>query len=203
MKIIFIRHGESMANLQKIHQGQKIDTSLSKLGEWQARKTSEILKKENIGIIYASDLIRAKETAEIIAKTHGLQIRIDKRLRDLDTGNCAGTKIRLSEHFNQLRKEAKKRKIATNSLKFPGGESVDDHIARMKDFISEVVDCKKDVLLVAHGGTNKVLIAITKKEKNRDSVWNSKQKNACIKKKKKEGKTYKLISTNCTKHLSP
>ncbi|MCK4650144.1 histidine phosphatase family protein [Candidatus Pacearchaeota archaeon] len=38
MKIIFIRHGESVANSQKIHQGHKIDTPLSQLGKWQAEK---------------------------------------------------------------------------------------------------------------------------------------------------------------------
>ncbi|MCK4650145.1 histidine phosphatase family protein [Candidatus Pacearchaeota archaeon] len=166
-----------------------------------SRKIAERLKNKDIRIIYTSDLKRAKETAEIIAKHHNLQIKIDKRLRDRDTGDCAGTKIRLSDHFKQLRKKAKRQNVDVNSLKFPGGESTNDHIIRTKEFLKEINNCKENILIVAHGGTNKVIMAVTKKEKDRESIWKSKQKNTCVNILKKERGIYKIILTNCTKHL--
>ena len=59
MKIYLVRHGESKANASGIHQGQKIDTSLSKNGLEQAKKIAERLKDENFEIIYSSDLRRS------------------------------------------------------------------------------------------------------------------------------------------------
>ena len=82
MKIILVRHAQSIANEKGIRQGQKVDTSLSVLGKEQAIKIAERLKDEKIDIIYASDLKRAKETAEEINKYHKKKIIFDKRLRE-------------------------------------------------------------------------------------------------------------------------
>lgn len=82
MKIYLVRHGESEANAKGIHQGQKIDTSLSKNGLEQAKKIAERLKDEDFEIIYSSDLKRAYETAKEIAKFHNIKIIKDKRLRE-------------------------------------------------------------------------------------------------------------------------
>jgi len=82
MKIYLVRHGESIANAKGIHQGQKIDTSLSKKGLEQAQKIAERLKDEDFEIIYSSDLKRAYETAKEIAKFHNSKIVKDKRLRE-------------------------------------------------------------------------------------------------------------------------
>ncbi|MAG39352.1 hypothetical protein CMI41_00070 [Candidatus Pacearchaeota archaeon] len=82
MKIYLVRHGESKANAKGIHQGQKIDTSLSKKGLEQAKKIAERLKDKTFEIIYSSDLKRAYETAKEISKFHNLKIVKDKRLRE-------------------------------------------------------------------------------------------------------------------------
>lgn len=82
MKLFIVRHGESKANAKGIHQGQKIDTSLSKKGLEQAKKIAERLKDENFEIIYSSDLKRAYETAKEISKFHKSRIVKDRRLRE-------------------------------------------------------------------------------------------------------------------------
>ncbi len=82
MKIYLIRHGESVGNKIGIHQGQKNDFPLSKLGKKQAsflRKRFEGLK---VDAVYSSDLIRAKETAEFISKPRNLITITDKKLRE-------------------------------------------------------------------------------------------------------------------------
>lgn len=62
-----IRHGQSTANASGIWQGQ-LDFPLSEEGREQARKTGRALAKEEISGIYSSPLLRALETARIIAR---------------------------------------------------------------------------------------------------------------------------------------
>lgn len=87
LKLILIRHAESIANAQGIKQGQKIDEPLSEIGKIQARKTAESLREEKIEVIISSDLKRALHTAEEISKVFGRKIIVDKRLREMDHDN--------------------------------------------------------------------------------------------------------------------
>lgn len=85
MSLILIRHGESEANKRGQNQGRNdgwANTSLSEKGKEQARQVSERLKTEKIDHIFASDLKRAKETAEAINKFHKKKIIFDSRLRE-------------------------------------------------------------------------------------------------------------------------
>jgi broad specificity phosphatase PhoE len=91
MKLLLIRHGESVANAEGRLQGQ-IDSLLSDLGREQARALAERLAREEWGIsaVYASDLRRAAETAEIVARRLGLPLTLDARLREYDWGVLNG-----------------------------------------------------------------------------------------------------------------
>ena len=94
MKVILVRHCESIANSKGIHQGQRVDTSLSEKGKEQARKVARALKDEKIESIYSSDLKRAMETAQEIAKFHNIKVISDKRLREFDSGDFTHLKDR-------------------------------------------------------------------------------------------------------------
>lgn len=87
LKLILIRHAESIANAHGITQGQKIDEPLSEVGKIQARKTAESLRKEKVEAIISSDLKRALYTAEEISKVLMKDIIVDKRLREKDHDN--------------------------------------------------------------------------------------------------------------------
>jgi len=87
VKLILIRHAESIANAQGITQGQKIDEPLSDMGKLQAKKLANRLKKEDIKCIYSSDSKRAIHTAEEISKVINTNIKLDKRLREKDHKN--------------------------------------------------------------------------------------------------------------------
>ena len=106
LKLILIRHAESLANAQGITQGQKIDTFLSERGKIQARKTAESLKKEKIEVIFSSDLKRALATAEEISRLFGKDIILDKRLREKDHGNEANDEFvkRCKEFLEDIKK---------------------------------------------------------------------------------------------------
>ena len=73
MKLFLVRHGQSLANKERKHQGREDEwrnTSLSNIGKTQAKKVADRLKDENFNLIYSSPLKRAKQTAEIINKFH-------------------------------------------------------------------------------------------------------------------------------------
>ena len=64
MKILVVRHGETVSNKERIHQS--VDTPLSESGEQQANKIAQRLADVTIDKMYASPLPRAQKTAEII-----------------------------------------------------------------------------------------------------------------------------------------
>ena len=91
-KLIFVRHGESLANAQKVYLGH-LDWDLSELGKSQAQKTAEFLSDEPISAIYSSDLIRAYNTAVPHSKIHNLPIIKSKELREIFLGDWEGVPL--------------------------------------------------------------------------------------------------------------
>jgi broad specificity phosphatase PhoE len=91
-EIWFIRHGESLWNAEGRWQGQA-DPPLSALGRAQAQALAQTLgplARARRVLLAASDLSRARETAEIVGAALGIAPRIDPRLRELDVGCWSG-----------------------------------------------------------------------------------------------------------------
>lgn len=85
--LILVRHGQSMANLEKIYAGHT-DYDLSPTGHAQTEKTAEyILENYKVDKIYSSDLKRAYNTAKKVADKIGMEIITDKNLREIYAGN--------------------------------------------------------------------------------------------------------------------
>lgn len=91
VKLLLVRHGQSIANLEGRLQGQ-FDSPLTDLGREQARALGRRLQREEwaISAIYASDLSRAAETAEILAAILDAPSVLDERLREYDVGVLNG-----------------------------------------------------------------------------------------------------------------
>jgi len=87
--LIFVRHGQSMANLQQVFAGH-YDIPLTELGHAQAEKTAEYLDRYPIDCIYSSDLIRARQTAEHTAARRGMPIVNDEVFREIFAGEWEG-----------------------------------------------------------------------------------------------------------------
>jgi len=64
VRLLLVRHGETVWNANQRYQGQR-DVPLSPEGRRQARQLRERLRRETVHAVYASDLSRARETAEI------------------------------------------------------------------------------------------------------------------------------------------
>ena len=91
--IWLIRHAQSLANQEQIIQGQGVlDTELTPLGLQQALATANYFYEQNwpIETIYASDLKRAKQTAQAIADKFNLKVQTDTDLREAHFGRWEG-----------------------------------------------------------------------------------------------------------------
>ncbi len=89
MTLVFVRHGESEGNIQRIMQGH-LDLPLTDAGREQARLVAARLASMPLAAIYSSPLSRAFETAETIAAQHALEVTPVQGLREGGWGEAQG-----------------------------------------------------------------------------------------------------------------
>jgi len=87
--LLLARHGETDWNRELRIQGSS-DIGLNELGRKQAHALAQELEAVELDAIYASDLSRARATAEAVAASHGLEVRLDPRLRERAFGSWEG-----------------------------------------------------------------------------------------------------------------
>ena len=88
-RIIAIRHGETDWNVSTRIQGH-LDIPLSATGRWQAARLASALREQKIQAIYASDLTRAWETAQFVARTLAISVVKEEGLRERHFGDFEG-----------------------------------------------------------------------------------------------------------------
>ncbi|MCL5018156.1 MAG: histidine phosphatase family protein [Candidatus Pacearchaeota archaeon] len=155
MKIIFVRHGESMKNA-KLTEDK--DSGLTKKGKAQARHLGEKLKKQKMKLsaIYTSNLLRAKETGEIISKI--IKVPIKSTFEELNEYPSKNLRSRLKLLFNSRLKRLKK----------------------LLNSISKDKKKNKTILIVAHGITNKIIIGHLVQLPLRKQLLRFKQHNTAV-----------------------
>lgn len=89
MELILIRHGQTEWNATGRWQGQA-DPPLNEVGRAQASRTALELRDQNIDVLISSDLLRAQQTAEIVAAALNLDVRLEPRLREVHLGDWQG-----------------------------------------------------------------------------------------------------------------
>src|SRR5690242_1411939 len=86
MKLYFVRHGESEANIQHVISNRESPFGLTSLGRKQASTLAEALKDISLTAIYSSPVLRARETAEILSQSFHLPYQVTEALREYDCG---------------------------------------------------------------------------------------------------------------------
>ena len=129
MRLIVVRHGETLYNIQHRITGQS-DVPLSPLGERQAELVGAYLAHEKIDLIVSSDLQRARATAQAIAGVHDLPVHDDADLREIAMGEWEGHN---TEEITALfaDSQVKWRTDATNYAIPGGGENITQVHARI------------------------------------------------------------------------
>lgn len=150
MQIVLVRHGATDWNLQGRCQGST-DRELSEAGVRQAEQISTLLSEERLQAIYSSDLRRARQTAELISRPHGLPVLIETQLRELDHGALEGLT------FNEIKSLHGEFLIRWRSepaeICVPGGERLADVAERAWQGLNEIVQRHEDadrLLIVSH-----------------------------------------------------
>ena len=117
--IILIRHGETDWNRVRRMQGH-LDIGLNAHGQQQAQALATALANEAVDAIYASDLQRASDTAQVIAAAHQLQVIIDPALRERCYGAFEGLMYdEISAHYPAAFAQWRAREP---HARFPAGE---------------------------------------------------------------------------------
>jgi probable phosphoglycerate mutase len=158
MTIYLARHGETDDNAPPARVQGSIDTPLNARGREQARRIAAELGDDGIAAIYSSGLVRARETAEIVAGELGLPVTVDERLAESHRGEWEG---RLIEEIEREEPElwAEWRRGGAE-FRFPGGESLAEHATRVEAALEDVRRGPLPALCVCHGGTIRCAFAL-------------------------------------------
>ena len=155
--ILITRHGETDWNAAGRWQGHS-DTPLNERGREQARALAESL--DGVDAVYASDLARARETAEILAERLGLDVHVDPRLRERGFGAWEGlTAEEIEERFaDEHAPLAGRRGLRRGRTPSRSSRCA----SAMQEFLEEVVRRHPTgtVLIVTHGGSARVVYAL-------------------------------------------
>jgi 2,3-bisphosphoglycerate-dependent phosphoglycerate mutase len=156
-RFILLRHGETVWNVERRYQGQ-LDSPLTELGLGQARALADRLPTASIGALYASDLGRARQTAEIISERNGWEVVAHVGLRERHLGLFQGStreeaKARWPEEYRRL-------KSGDADYAVRGGESTRALIQRVLATLNEIA-ARHDgqtIAAVTHGGPLSALL---------------------------------------------
>ncbi len=146
--IITIQHTQSVHHTNGM-VGSWTDWELSDLGVQQANRIGEKLKAELFEkefVMYSSDLLRAKQTAENVGKYLGLKPNLRTELRERNLGKCCGKSVQW------LRENLEMQEKTIDDRLFSDAESRRDEWNRLKPFFDEIMASNdENIIIVSHG----------------------------------------------------
>ncbi|MGL6486059.1 histidine phosphatase family protein [Aeromonas hydrophila] len=165
MQLVVMRHGQTPANAEGRYQGA-LDIGLSDTGVAQIRSQARALALAQAPFqrLLSSPLLRARQSAALVADELGLPVTLVSAFRERHVGVFEGlTQQEARERYPALWARNITRRWAEAP---PGGESLDAVIARVGQGLAELAELAQSgrqerVLLVAHGVVAKVIRALT------------------------------------------
>jgi len=150
-RVLAIRHGETAWNVDGRIQGQ-LDVPLNEMGRWQVHRLALALADENIAAIYASDLLRAMETAQAVARGCGVPVVTEAGLRERGFGVFEG--LSFAEISARWPAEAERWRRRDPEFGAPGGETLNQFYGRSIATATRLAALHpgQTIALVSHGG---------------------------------------------------
>ena len=153
MKFILVRHGETLFNQLGLTQGW-CDSPLTEKGIGQVRITKEHLADIPIDEAYSSPSERACDTAEIILEGRGIELKRDKRLKEINFGYFEG-----SPNVTRMKIASPEGPGMGTGYGRYGGEERDEVIGREMEFLNSLLcEEEKTILLTGHGAALNMLL---------------------------------------------
>ncbi len=146
LRLVLWRHGQTTYNAEHRFQGQR-DVPLNAVGRAQARRAARHLATLSPAQIWSSDLVRASETAAALGKLTGLEVRLDKDLRERHGGAWEGL---TTEEIRQRYPDD------LAAWQPPGGETSEYVAERTAAALTRIADQSQEgslVVVVGHGAS--------------------------------------------------
>jgi broad specificity phosphatase PhoE len=156
IRVFVARHGETDWNREGRWQGQS-GPGLNETGRVQARALAMRLSALEVDALFTSDLARARETAEIVAKATGLEPVFDPELREVDVGDWRG----LTREQVGRSDPAGYRRWLAGEAGWNGGETYDEMHDRVLAALDRLVAASAvgRIAVISHGGAVRALAA--------------------------------------------
>ena len=164
MRLYFVRHGESEANLLQEFSNRGVKHPLTAMGREQALALAQTLNGIAVTRIFASPILRAVQTAEIVAGELGLSYEVTDALREYDVGIL---EVRSDAASWQRYWEINDAWLVRHEwdARIEQGESFLDIRRRFVPFIDQLVhdgatNRVSNIVLVGHGGTYRCMLPL-------------------------------------------
>ena len=179
IRLYLCRHGQTVANSQKLIQGAGINSPLTTLGQQQATNLSKAFQQINLSRIISSNLIRAQSTAKPLLSM-GQTVEINKELREMEYGSLEGLAITDDDTMSKMRNLWQNWRDELNTS-CPGnkGESMQSLINRAENVLWNIAQnsthlTSPHVAIVSHSMFLRAIIAKFELAKdNKDSTMDS------------------------------
>ena len=159
--LLLVRHGATPSNerVPYVLQGDGIDTALSERGRAQAGAVAEFLAPRRIDAVFASGMIRARETAGLIAARHGLDVSTEPALKEVHVGRWEGKSW--AEILEAHPAEHAAFHARPGLTPYLGGESYLDVLARVRPVFDRLLveQAGRTFAVVAHNVVNRAWLA--------------------------------------------
>ncbi len=166
---ILMRHGEAESNVKSVINSNPKNKELFGLtdkGKKEVEKEIKKIKKAGVDMIFSSDFRRTKETAEIVSKSLGIEMKTDERLREVNTGFLDGSSEEdYHNHFINLREKFEKRP--------EGGENLRDIARRVLNFLEDIEKKyeNRKILIISHDYPLWMIETVMKGWGEEKAVW--------------------------------
>ncbi|ARQ70742.1 histidine phosphatase family protein [Streptomyces marincola] len=150
MRLLLIRHGQTPSNVKHLLDTAEPGPALTALGQEQAAALPEALAAEDIGVLYASTLIRTQLTAAPLAARTGLEIRVREGIRELSAGELEmrGDEQAIETYLTT----AFAWSAGDTARRMPGGENGVEALRRFDSVVEEAAGTGAGtVAMVSHG----------------------------------------------------
>ncbi len=168
MKLIVVRHGETVWNAERRVQGRGHNSPFTKCGLRQIRRIAHKLRKEKIDVVYTSCLSRCIETVEAAIKGKGdVPVILDQRLNQRNWGTLGGlARAEVGQRFPESGYDTHGQTIDPHKkfiFRPPGGETWGEVGERLKEFLREIFKTHsgdQTVVILTHTAISRSLTAV-------------------------------------------
>ena len=151
LTLYLLRHGESLANVKRVFAVSKEDLCLSEVGVDQVSGQADLLKSIGFGCIYTSPLLRARQTANILAQKLNLTVAVSDSLTEVNVGVLDGKSQDSSKSQALYQSVLRGWELGDTNLGFLNGETLSEVEQRFEGFLDDVASKQeKPVLIVSH-----------------------------------------------------